>query len=110
MNSLVIGHGGHSTTFTALAHGKPLVLMPMHPLLDQRMVAQSVAQAGAAVAIDKAASSDRIARAVQSLLSDATAAEAAERIGQRIRQVDAAAEAAAQLDDLVRGGRRVAAG
>jgi len=108
--SLVIGHGGHSTTFTALAHGKPLVLMPMHPLLDQRMVAQSVAQAGAAVAIDKAASSDRIARAVQSLLSDATAAEAAERIGQRIRQVDAAAEAAAQLDDLVRGGRRVAAG
>jgi UDP:flavonoid glycosyltransferase YjiC (YdhE family) len=108
--SLVIGHGGHSTTFTALAHGKPLVLIPMHPLLDQRMVAQSVARAGAAVVVDKGARSDQIARSVQSLLSDAVATQAAEQIGLGMRETDAAAEAAAQLDDLVRGPRRVAAG
>jgi UDP:flavonoid glycosyltransferase YjiC (YdhE family) len=29
--SLLVGHGGHSTTMQALAHDLPMVLMPMHP-------------------------------------------------------------------------------
>ena len=45
--SLVIGHGGHGTTMQALAHDLPLVLMPMHPMLDQPLVGRSVEQAGA---------------------------------------------------------------
>lgn len=36
--SLVIGHGGHATTMLALAHDLPLVIMPVHPGLDQSMI------------------------------------------------------------------------
>jgi UDP:flavonoid glycosyltransferase YjiC (YdhE family) len=36
--SLVVGHGGHSTTMRALAHGVPLLILPMHRILDQRMI------------------------------------------------------------------------
>ena len=42
--SLVVGHGGHATTMRALAHDLPLVVVPMHPLLDQPMVGASVAR------------------------------------------------------------------
>ena len=51
--SLVVGHGGHSTTMQALAHDLPLVVMPMHPLLDQRMVGQSLERAGAGRLVSK---------------------------------------------------------
>ncbi len=45
--SLVIGHGGHSTTVRALAHGIPLLTLPMHWALDQAMVGKAVATTGA---------------------------------------------------------------
>jgi DNA-binding transcriptional LysR family regulator len=40
--SMVVGHGGHSTTMLALAHDLPLVLMPMFALADQPMVGIAV--------------------------------------------------------------------
>ena len=49
--SAVIGHGGHSTTVRALAHDLPLVIMPIHPMLDQPMVGKAVETAGAGVSI-----------------------------------------------------------
>jgi hypothetical protein len=102
--SLVIGHGGHSTTFRALAHGVPVILMPMHPLLDQPMIAAAVASAGAGAALRRTASSSRIAAAVTSVLADSTVRAAAVRIGERIRSTDAAAAAAAILERLGGGG------
>lgn len=57
----VIGHGGHSTTFPALAHGLPLIVIPMHPLLEQPMVGRSVTRAGAGIVLWKKASAPRIA-------------------------------------------------
>ena len=44
--SLVVGHGGHSTTVRALAHGIPLLILPMHNFLDQAMVGKAVATRG----------------------------------------------------------------
>ena len=44
--SMVIGHGGHATTMAALAHDLPVLVMPMHPMLDQKMVGQSLVDAG----------------------------------------------------------------
>jgi UDP:flavonoid glycosyltransferase YjiC (YdhE family) len=41
--SLVIGHGGHSTTMRALAHDLPLLILPVHPMLDQPMIGKAVA-------------------------------------------------------------------
>lgn len=39
-------HGGHAATMLALAHGFPLVMVHMHPLLGQRMVRKAVQAAG----------------------------------------------------------------
>jgi UDP:flavonoid glycosyltransferase YjiC (YdhE family) len=98
--SLVIGHGGHSTTFRALAHGVPVILMPMHPLLDQPMIAAAVARAGAGSALPRTAASGRIAGAVTAVLADPGVRAAAVRIGERIRSTDAAAAAATALERL----------
>jgi UDP:flavonoid glycosyltransferase YjiC (YdhE family) len=100
----VIAHGGHSTTFRALAHGVPVVLMPMHPLVDQPMVADAVARAGAGAALRRTAASGRIAAAVTAMLADPGVRAAAVRIGERIRSTDAAAAAAAALERLGGGG------
>jgi UDP:flavonoid glycosyltransferase YjiC (YdhE family) len=45
--SLVIGHGGHSTTARALAHGIPLLVLPMHPLMDQSAIGRALVRHGA---------------------------------------------------------------
>lgn len=92
--SVVIGHAGHSTTFRALAHGLPLLLMPMHRLLDQPMVARSVADAGAAIVLTRAASATEIEAALRTLLGDPAFAAATARIGERLRSVDGTAAAA----------------
>lgn len=43
---LVIGHGGHSTTMKVLAHGVPLLVLPINPTSDQRLVGQAVERGG----------------------------------------------------------------
>jgi UDP:flavonoid glycosyltransferase YjiC (YdhE family) len=86
--SAVIGHGGHSTTMRALAHGLPLVIMPMHPLLDQAMVGKVIEQVGAGVSIKRTSAPDEIRTAVETVLNGPHR-EAAMAIGARWRGVDA---------------------
>lgn len=90
---IVIGHGGHGTTMTALAHDLPLVMIPLHPMIDQPIVAAAVERAGAGIALRKNASSATIAAAVRRLLDEPEHREAAARLGASIRQSDAAARA-----------------
>lgn len=99
--SLVIGHGGHSTTFRALAHGVPVLVLPMHPMLDQPMVGRSVERAGAGRSLPKSSSPARLAAAVTALLSDEHARSAAARLGERLRATDAAGAAADAVERLV---------
>lgn len=95
--ALVIGHGGHSTAFTALAHGLPLVVLPMHPMMDQPMVGRAIAQAGAGIVLGKAASPERIAGAVRRILDEPAWRIAAGRIGEKLRAADPAAQAAERI-------------
>ena len=107
--SAVIGHGGHSTTMRALAHGVPILVMPMHPLLDQPTVGAAVERAGAGLVLPRTAAPARIASAVTTLLSDADVRAAAAALGERFRSADAASAAAAALERLAATGRRTAA-
>lgn len=104
--SLVIGHGGHSTTFRALAHGVPVLVLPMHPMLDQPMVGRSVERAGAGRTLPKSSSPARLAAAVTELLADEHVRSAAARLGERLRATDAAGAAADAVERVVAEGAR----
>lgn len=92
--SLLIGHGGHSTTFRALAHSLPALLIPAHPFTDQPLVASSIARAGAAIALRRSASVSTLRAAISALLTEPRWPEAAARIGTQLRTTDAAGQAA----------------
>jgi UDP:flavonoid glycosyltransferase YjiC (YdhE family) len=100
--SLIVGHGGHSTTMRALAHGVPLLILPMHRILDQLMIGKAVAAAGAGRVLPKTASADEIRSAVQSLLQDASYRRVAEVTGARLRSRNGAIAAADELDGLLK--------
>ncbi|WP_098961103.1 glycosyltransferase [Pseudonocardia sp. N23] len=98
--SLVVGHGGHATTMRALAHDLPLVVMPMHPLLDQPMVGRAVANAGAAQVVTKKVAPADLRRVVERMLTDGPHRHAAATLGEEIRQLDATTRAADLLEDV----------
>jgi len=102
--SMVIGHGGHATTMLALAHGLPLVVMPMHPMLDQPMVGKSVEKAGAGRVLKKKARPATIRAAVEQVLDDPRYSTQAARLGTAINEGRGAATAADRLLSLVRNG------
>lgn len=75
--AVVVTHAGHGSVLKALAAGVPLVCMPMGR--DQKDNTTRVVRLGAGVRVDKSASPERIAAAVQLLLEDASYGEAARR-------------------------------
>ena len=100
--ALVVGHGGHSTTMRALAHGVPLLVLPMHRLLDQPMIGEAIAAAGAGRVLPKTASAEEIRSAVRSLLQDPSYRRAAEAAGARLRSRNGAIIAADELEGLLK--------
>jgi UDP:flavonoid glycosyltransferase YjiC (YdhE family) len=93
--SLVIGHGGHSTTMLALAHDVPLVILPMNLAFDQPLVGAAIQRAGAGITIASGSSVDEIRAAVSRALGDVSFAREAARLGASIREhrgVEAAAD------------------
>jgi UDP:flavonoid glycosyltransferase YjiC (YdhE family) len=105
--SAVVGHGGHATTARALAHGVPILVLPMHPMLDQPMIGRAVAAAGAGLTLRKSAAPDAIRGAVQRLLDDPAFAAAARRIGARLRAEDGAVAGADEVELVVAQSRPV---
>ncbi len=95
--SFVIGHGGHATTMLALAHGLPLLIIPQFPI-DQPLLGQVVAEAGAGLMVDQEASAERLREAIASLLNDDRYAKAAGALGERLRALDGAACAADRVE------------
>lgn len=100
--SMVIGHGGHATTMLALAHDLPVLVMPMHPMLDQKMVGQSLLDAGAGRLLSKAAKPVAIAAAVDELISAGPHRDAAARVGATIRAASGARAGADLVESLAR--------
>jgi UDP:flavonoid glycosyltransferase YjiC (YdhE family) len=99
--SLVVGHGGQATTIRALAHGVPVLVIPMDPTGDQPTIARAVARAGVGAALPKRAKPGAIRAAAAHLLGDERSRAAAMAFGERLAAHDAAAAAADVLDRLV---------
>jgi UDP:flavonoid glycosyltransferase YjiC (YdhE family) len=100
--SLVVGHGGHATTMRALAHDLPLVVLPLHPLLDQPMVGASVARSGAGERVRKGTRPERLRRVITRLLGEGPHRAAAARLGAEIRGLDGTRAAADLVETLTR--------
>jgi UDP:flavonoid glycosyltransferase YjiC (YdhE family) len=92
--SLVIGHGGHATTARALSAGIPVLVIPMHPLMDQPAVGKAVARLGVGATLPKSASPERIRAETRRLLDDEAIRTAAGRMGEEARRRDGAGVAA----------------
>ena len=92
--SLVVGHGGHATTMAALAHDLPLLVLPMHSMLDQPIVGRSVEAAGAGRMLPKKSTPDQLRPVIERLLGDGPHRSAAARLGHAIRESRGAATAA----------------
>jgi len=108
--SLVIGHGGHATTMRALAHDLPLVIMPMHPRLDQPMVGKTVEQAGAGAVVSKKAKPEELRPIIARLLADGPHRAAAARLGAAIRSANGTVTAADHVLAAVGTGNGVSSG
>ena len=93
--SLVIGHGGHATTMLALAHGVPLLVLPMASTFDQPTIGRVVAHRGAGLALAKTADAVKIRAAVERLLAERSFTDAAATLGASIRALPLPAAAAA---------------
>lgn len=92
--ALVIGHGGHDTTMRALAHDLPLAILPLHPLVDQKMNGRALNDIGAARLLPKTAKPPRIRAAITELITDGPHRAAAARLGAQIRDHNGAVMAA----------------
>ena len=100
--SVVVSHGGHSTTMRALSYGVPVVVVPANTLIDQKRVGAAVESLGAGILLRKHASARRIRAAISAVLSDPTYREAASRLGDAIRRRDGAQVAADAIEEVAR--------
>jgi len=98
--SVVVGHGGHATTMRALAHDLPLVVVPMHPMLDQPMVGRQVEKAGAGRLLSKKSSVERLRETIAELMTDGPHRASAARLGAEIRAADGLTRAADLVEQL----------
>jgi len=99
--SLLIGHGGHSTTMRALAHGMPVLVIPASAFLDQRMIGRALRTAGVGNVLPRWSSAAAIRRAVQTLLDEEDVRRRAAALGAELRAEDGARRAAEKIDALV---------
>jgi UDP:flavonoid glycosyltransferase YjiC (YdhE family) len=88
-----VTHGGLGTTLRALAHGKPLLLLPLGR--DQQFNARRVVELGAGIRLPVEASLAEIASALSELLTQPRFTERAESAAETIA-ADAADETATQ--------------
>ncbi|MEO6114800.1 MAG: nucleotide disphospho-sugar-binding domain-containing protein, partial [Pseudolysinimonas sp.] len=92
--SMVVGHGGHSTTMLALAHDLPLVIVPMNPAFDQPIIGEVVQTAGAGVTLPSSSSPAELRAAIERMLAQGPHRAEAARLGAAIRSTGGAAAAA----------------
>jgi MGT family glycosyltransferase len=95
----MITHAGHGSVVRALAHGVPLVCVPMGR--DQNDIAARVAYHGAGVRLATTASAQRFTQAVEQVIGQPEFRARAERLGQAIRRDAESSTAVAELEALV---------
>jgi UDP:flavonoid glycosyltransferase YjiC (YdhE family) len=94
----VITHGGLGTTLRALAHGKPLLLLPLGR--DQHFNAGRVVELGAGISVPVESSPEKIASSLVELISQPQYTEAAKRAAAAIAADMPDETAAAALSGL----------
>lgn len=99
MADLVITHAGHGTIMRALAHGLPLICVPMGR--DQKDNAAKVACHGCGIKAGPGSGSGTIRKAVERILGEPGFRRNAQRLGAEIRAVAEKDLAVAALEDLL---------
>lgn len=103
--SVVVGHGGHGTTMAALAHGLPVLILPVESKTDQPFIGRTVERAGAGRTLSRRSAPARIRGALEELLADGPHRAAAAGLGDQIRAVDGRRRGADQLEGMLEPGR-----
>ena len=93
--SVFVGHGGHGSAMTALAHDIPVVVLPMDPRSDHRTVGSSIERAAAGRLVE---GPDAVAGAVRALLAEGPHRSAAARLGEAVRSCPGAQGGADALE------------
>lgn len=102
--ALVIGHGGHSTTMKALAHGVPLIVLPLNPTADQALIGDVIETAGLGRRLSARSDAATIRRAVEEILRDTAIHERARATAARLRAAPPGAMVAAdRIIEATRG-------
>ncbi len=100
----MIGHGGFGTTMTGLAHGVPMVVVPLFAI-DQHLNAAAVDQVGAGVVLDGGPAAARaLAGAVTAVLGEPSFRARARTVAGEIASLPAAASGVAVLEDIAATG------
>ncbi len=94
----VVTHGGHGTVMKALAHGVPLLSVPLGR--DQADNAVRVVEAGAGLRVKATARTAALRRALARLLAEPAFAESARRMADEIARDVAADRATRELEAL----------
>jgi len=102
--ALVITHAGMGTVMTTMAHGVPMLCLPMGR--DQHGNAARVAQLGAGRVLAADASPAEIAAAVRDALADPALRHNAQRVAETIRADIEADRAVRELEALTRDAQR----
>jgi UDP:flavonoid glycosyltransferase YjiC (YdhE family) len=100
--ALVMTHGGHGTAMRSLLHGVPMVVIP-GLAGDQPFVAAAVAEFGAGIALPGDAGSAAMREAAQKVLGTPSFADQAKHRSVMLAGVDGAANAADEVEALIRG-------
>jgi MGT family glycosyltransferase len=97
--SAVLCHGGHNTVCEALAHGLPLLAMPIRD--DQPVIAQQVVECGAGLRLRFGRTGPvELREAVRRVLSEVSFREAAARVQESFRAAGGAKAAADAIEAL----------
>lgn len=101
----IVSQCGHGTVMKALAHGIPLVCLPL--FADQPGVAARVVYAGAGVRLARDATSTHIRMAIQRVLQEPRFREGARRLATAMALEDGVKTAVEELESLVSSNRDV---
>ena len=94
--SLVVGHGGHSTTMLALAHDLPIVILPINLMFDQVLIGRAIEEERAGAMLPSSSAPAEIRTVIERVLADDSCRREAQRLGKAIR-ASRGTETAAQL-------------
>jgi len=96
----VVCHGGHGTTIAALAHGLPVLALPLDASGDQPFLGSSLEQLGAGRRLGKRAKPAAIRAAIEALMVDGPHRRAAERLSESIADLDGRQRGADLIESL----------